>query len=290
MPLEPSELVSLLDLERLEDGLYRGRQPEHSRLARVYGGQVMAQALMAACRSVHESRFVHSLHAYFLLGGDPSIPIVYDVERIRDGGSFSTRRVAARQHGEVIFYMTASFHKTESGYEHQDAMPDVPSVDATAQMENLAGFSSEDAKFGWAEEWSALDMRYIGDNRDADDPDRALHPAKQQLWIRARGELPDDQVLHRCVLTYISDLTLLGSSLRPHAVGIDSPTIQSASLDHSMWFHHPVQAGAWHLYDQGSPAAVGARGLGTGRIFSQDGVLVATVAQEGLIRAVKKPV
>lgn len=287
VPATIEQLVDLLDLEQLEEDLYRGTHPEGSTLTRVFGGQVAAQALMAASRSVPEERPVHSLHVYFLLGGDPSVPIVYDVERIRDGRSFSTRRVSARQHGKVIFYMTASFHRTEDGYEHQNAMPDVPPVDASPALSEVLGYVDERAAAHWRSEWAALDVRYVGDNREADDPARTLVPAIQRLWLRAGGELPDDPVLNACVLTYISDLTLLGSSLVPHGLTIGSPRIQPASLDHAMWFHRPVRADHWMLYDQTSPSAIGARGFTTANIFAEDGALVASVAQEGLIRPVK---
>ncbi|MGH3425220.1 MAG: acyl-CoA thioesterase [Nocardioidaceae bacterium] len=287
MPSSLAELVDLLDLEQLEEDLFRGRQPPQSEMTRVFGGQVAAQALMAACRSVDRPRHVHSLHAYFLLGGDPSIPIVYDVDRIRNGGSFSTRRVSARQHGEVIFYMTASFHKDEPGFDHQDTMPDVPGVDGSVRLADLLGTSNKKAAEHWMKEWSALDVRYIGDNRDDADPSKKLVPAVQRMWFRANGDLPDDASLNACVLAYISDLSLLGSALMPHGVMIGSPRIQPASLDHAVWFHRPVKADEWLLYDQTSPSASGARGFATANIYTQDGRLVASVAQEGLIRPIE---
>lgn len=286
MPSSLNELITLLDLEKLEDDLYRGHQPANSDMPRVYGGQVAAQALMAAVRSVEESRRVHSLHSYFILGGDPRIPIVYDVERIRDGGSFSTRRVSARQHGEIIFYMTASFHREEPGFEHQASMPEVPAVKDSPVLSDLLAKISPEYGQHWIDEWSSMEMRYVGDNRAADDPNRVFDPAVQRIWFRANGEMPDDALLNTCVLTYISDLSLLGASLTPHGKRIGDPSIQPASLDHTMWFHRPVKADQWHLYDQNSPIATGARGLATARIFAEDGILVATVAQEGLIRQV----
>lgn len=288
MPSSLDELVDLLHLEKLEEDLYRGGQPRTSELPRVFGGQVAAQALMAACKSVQESRQVHSLHSYFILGGDPSIPIVYDVERIRDGGSFSTRGISARQHGEIIFYMTASFHKSESGFDHQDSMPQVPAVEDSIKLEDLIGSINQERANRWIEEWSALEVRYIGDNRAEDDRSKQSMPAVQRMWFRAAGDLPKDPALNACVLTYTSDLTLLGSSLIPHGVVIGSPTVQAASLDHAMWFHREIHADEWMLYDQTSPSASGARGLATGKIFAQDGTLVATVAQEGLIRPVAR--
>lgn len=284
MPASVAELVALLELEQLEEDLYRGAQPSTSELPRVYGGQVAAQALMAACCSVRPDRPVHSLHSYFLLPGDPTAPIVYDVQRIRDGGSFSTRRVAARQHGEVIFYLTASFHREESGFEHQETMPDVPAVADAMRVEDLLGVRDGQRARRWMEEWSALDVRYVGDNRPHDHPGKDEVPAVQRLWLRVNGTLPDDPALNACALTYASDLTLLGSALVPHGVFIGSDEVQAASLDHSMWFHRPVHADSWLLYDQSSPSASNARGLAIGKMYDEAGVLVATVAQEGLIR------
>ncbi|MGH3357817.1 MAG: acyl-CoA thioesterase, partial [Nocardioidaceae bacterium] len=242
VPASIAELVGLLDLERLEEDLFRGSHPSDSDMPRVFGGQVAAQALMAACSSIPASRRVHSLHAYFLLGGDPSVPIVYDVDRIRDGGSFSTRRVSARQHGEVIFYMTASFHKDEPGYDHQNRMPEVPAVEDSIEMVDLLSSMNAQIAEHWKREWSALDLRYVGDNRPDGDRARESVPAAQRIWFRANGDLPDDPVLNACVLTYISDLSLLGTALLPHGVLIGSPRIQPASLDHAVWFHRPVKA------------------------------------------------
>lgn len=285
MPASLDELVALLDLEPLEVGLYRGRQPEESTVTRVFGGQVAAQAVTAAQLTVPAERHIHSLHAYFILGGDPAIPIVYDVENVRDGGSFTTRRVAARQHGEIIFYMTASFQKEEDGWTHQDAMPDVPRPeDATPLMDLLGSISPDDAE-RWRREWSSFDLRYVGDNRS--DDDRQAVPAVQRLWFRADGTLPASPIVHTAAFTYISDFSLLGVALLPHGELIGSPRVQPASLDHTIWFHRPIAADQWLLYDQTSPSASGARGLATARVFSEDGTLVATVAQEGLIRQVR---
>ncbi|AWB92161.1 acyl-CoA thioesterase [Aeromicrobium chenweiae] len=288
MPASLSDVIGLLDLEQLEVGLFRGSQPEGSSLKRVFGGQVAAQALMAAQHTVPEDRHVHSLHLYFILGGDPTIPIVYDVENVRDGRSFTTRRVAARQHGEIIFYMTASFQVVEDGWDHQDVMPPVPSPDESTPLVDIIAMRGPEATEHWKKEWSSFDMRYIGDNRPADDPQRALVPAVQRLWFRADGTLPESRQIHNAAFAYISDLSLLGASLVPHAQFIGSPEVQPASLDHTIWFHRPVAADQWLLYDQTSPSASGARGLSTARVFSEDGILVATVAQEGLIRRVTK--
>jgi acyl-CoA thioesterase-2 len=286
VPHSVPELLDILALERLEFDLYRGRQPDTA-LQRVFGGQVAAQALFAACQTVEDDVVVHSLHSYFLRPGDTSIPIVYDVERIRDGKSFSTRRVVARQHGKSIFYLTASFHVDEVGFDHQDAMPEVPAPEDCPSLGDLyrkvTGRADDDS---WEREWAALDVRYAADSR----PDGSLagpdQPARTQIWLRAAGSVPDDVVLNTCVLTYASDLTLLGVALVPHGLLIGSRQIQPASLDHSMWFHRPFRADEWMLYDQHSPSASGGRGFATGRVFSRTGTLIASVAQEGLIRPV----
>ena len=284
MPASLDELVTLLDLEPLEVGLFRGGQPEGSSLKRVFGGQVAAQAVTAAQLTVPEDRHIHSLHAYFLLGGDPSIPIVYDVENVRDGGSFTTRRIAARQHGENIFYMTASFQRTEDGFDHQDVMPQVPSPEESVPLLDVIRQVRPQEVESWKREWSSFDLRYIGDNRPADDPTRATVPAVQRLWFRADGTLPASRIIHTAAFVYISDFSLLGVALLPHGELISSPRVQPASLDHTIWFHRPFRADRWWLYDQWSPSAQSARGLAIGRVFTEDGTLVATVAQEGLIR------
>jgi acyl-CoA thioesterase-2 len=283
VPHTVTELVDLLDLERLEVDLYRGRQPDTA-MQRVFGGQVAAQALRAACATVDSARHAHSMHAYFLRPGDTAIPIVYDVERIRDGGSFSTRRVVARQSGRTIFFLTASFDRDEIGFDHQDAMPDVPAPEACPTLGELVGEVTERAREVWDREWAALDIRYAGDSRPGGRLEDARVPARTQLWVRAAGPVPDDDVLHRCVLAYLSDLTLLGVSLVPTGLLVGSAQIQAASLDHAMWFHRPFRSDDWLLYDQYSPSASGGRGFTAGRIFSRSGALVASVAQEGLIR------
>lgn len=284
MPSSLEEVVVLLDLEELEVGLYRGSQPESSTLKRVFGGQVAAQALMAAQLTVPQDRHVHSMHVYFILGGDPRIPIVYDVQVVRDGGSFNTRRVEARQHGAIIFYMTASFQKQEGGFDHQDRMPVVPAPDDVPHLRDIIAAGGDDHSLSWKKEWSSFDMRYVGDNRDDDDPQREYVPVCQRLWFRANGTLPVSTNVHNAAFAYISDFSLLGAALVPHGVHIGSPEVQPASLDHTIWFHRPIAADQWLLYDQTSPSASGARGLSTARVFAQDGALVATVAQEGLIR------
>jgi acyl-CoA thioesterase-2 len=286
VPNSVPELLDILQLERLDLDLYRGQQPD-TVLQRVFGGQVAAQALFAACQTVDDDVSVHSMHSYFLRPGDTSIPIVYDVERIRDGKSFSTRRVVARQHGKSIFYLTASFHIDELGFDHQDAMPSVPPPDDCEDMGELfRRVTGREDDRTWEREWAALDVRYAADSRTGGalaDPEL---PARTQIWLRAAGAVPDDPILNTCVLTYASDLTLLGVSLVPHGVIIGSRHVLPASLDHSMWFHRQFRADDWMLYDQHSPSASGGRGFAIGRVFSVDGRLIASVAQEGLIRPV----
>ncbi|MFI5707360.1 acyl-CoA thioesterase [Kribbella sp. NPDC051620] len=273
MPESLQDLVELLDLEKIDADLFRGRQPQTT-AQRVFGGQVLGQALAAAGRTVAEDRIVHSLHGYFLRPGDTSVPIEYHPELIRDGRSFSSRRVVATQRGKTIFYMSASFQVPEPGLDHADRMPDdlvAPEEAPTlaSVFEAASGRKAED----WNKEWAALDVRLAG-------------LTGRQFWIRAAGKLADDQALHACVLAYASDLTLLGASLLPHGIIIGDRRIQPASIDHALWFHRPFRADEWLLYDQASPSASGARGFATGRLFSQDGRLVASVAQEGLIRPI----
>ncbi len=284
MPNSVPDLLDLLELERLEVNLYRGRQPDTA-MQRVFGGQVAAQALRAACHTVPDSLSAHSMHSYFLRPGDTAVPIVYDVERIRDGRSFSTRRVVARQHGTSIFYLTASFHVAEIGFDHQDTMPAVPEPDDCPSLGDLyRQVTGRDDDHSWEREWAALDVRYAADSRPGGALENPAQPARTQIWLRAAGEVPADREVDTCVLTYASDLTLLGVSLVPHGLIIGSRKIQPASLDHSMWFHRPFRSDEWMLYDQHSPSASGARGLALGQVYSRDGTLIATVAQEGMIR------
>jgi acyl-CoA thioesterase-2 len=283
VPRSADELVELLDLETIDVNLFRGIQPD-TMLQRVFGGQVAAQSLVAGARTVDPPLSVHSLHSYFLRPGDPAVPIVYDVERMRDGRSFSTRRIVARQHGRSIYFMTASFQVPEDGFDHQDVMPAVPSPEDAMDVAELVRRESPGRAEEWLTEWAVLEMRAVGDSRPGGELPRDEHPARSRLWMRISGKLDDDDVTHRAAFTYASDMTLLGSALVPHGVAISSPKVQSASLDHTVWFHRPFRADEWWLYDQVSPSASGARGLGIGRVFAQDGRLVATVAQEGLIR------
>jgi acyl-CoA thioesterase II len=271
MPESLEDLVDLLDLELIDVDLFRGRQPETS-MQRVFGGQVLGQALVAATRTVPADRAVHSLHAYFLRPGDTSVPIVYRPEPTRDGGTFSSRRVVASQHGKAILYMSASFQRAEPGLDHADPAPDgLLSPDEAPTLASVLEARSGRPADDWNREWAALDVRLAG-------------TTGTRFWIRAAGKLPDDQSLHSCVLAYASDLTLLGASLLPHRLMIGDPRIQPASLDHAMWFHRSFRADEWLLYDQASPSASGARGFATGRLFTVDGTLVASVVQEGLIR------
>jgi len=288
MPATVTDLLELLQLT--PDGVDRfvARQPETA-LQHVFGGQVAAQALTAATSTVsggglESTPVVHSLHAYFLRPGQTGTPITYEVERLRDGRAFATRRVQASQDDVPIFVSIVSFHVPEPGFAHADAMPDVPpAADCPTLGDILAGVSGRDPT-AFLSEWDALEVRYVGDNR----PDGVLapdaHPARARLWIRTAGELPSDPAIHASVLTYASDLTLLGAALVPHGTYIGAPGLLVASIDHAMWFHRPVRADEWMLYDQISPSATAALGFVTGRLFAVDGTLIASVAQEGLLR------
>lgn len=286
MPQSVEELVALLELEEIEIGLFRARQPDTS-LQRVFGGQVLAQALMAAARTVPVTRVLHSLHGYFLRPGRTDIPLVYDVEAVRDGGTFSSRRVVTRQGGVVIFYLSSSFHETEEGFEHQDPAPaEVPPPEHCPTLgEVLARASGRPVQL-WEREWGVLDVRYIGDSRHGGNLADPSHPARARVWVRTNSALPDERRLHQAALAYLSDLTLLSASTVPHNVFIGL-NVQAASIDHAMWFHRPFRADEWLLYDQVSPSASGGLGLSTARLF-QGQQLISNVAQEGLIRPLRK--
>jgi acyl-CoA thioesterase-2 len=274
-----NQLVHLLDLEPIEVNIFRGIQPVEER-QRVFGGQVAAQALMAAGRTVATGR-VHSLQAYFLRPGDPEVPILYEVDRIRDGRSFSTRRVVAIQHGEAIFNLAASFHVDENGPEHQLAMPEVPDPETLPTLTERLEQWKDDLST-WFYRPHPIDQRYIGSISWAaggSDPD-----PRQRLWLRADGELPDDPLLHACVAAYASDLSLYDTIVRSHEIRWDDANFMGASLDHCMWFHRSFRADEWLLYDTDSPIATGARGLARGLIFDRSGRLVVSVVQEGLVR------
>lgn len=275
-------LLEILDLEPLEVNLFRGRSPQSS-WQRVFGGQVIGQALVAATRTV-EQLPVHSLHGYFMLAGDPKVPIVYEVDRLRDGRSFTTRGVRAIQHGRAIFSMLVSFHRDEPGFSHQAEMPKVPGPDELPSDEeirkNILPSMPEQVRKYYERE-RPIELRPVEfaryTSRDHREP-------KFHVWIRSTAPLPADAAIHQCVLAYASDMTLLDTSLIPHGRTVFDPSIQAASLDHALWFHRPFRADEWLLYAQDTPNASGARGLSRGLIFSQDGTLVATVMQEGLIR------
>jgi acyl-CoA thioesterase-2 len=277
-------LLDLLDLEDLGGGRFRGQVPEVGP-QRVFGGQVAGQALVAASRTVDPGRRVHSLHGYFVRPGDSTEPIAYEVENVRDGRSFSVRRSVALQHDAPIFFMSASFHRSEESLDHQaPAPPDVPPPDEVPTMtERLARYPE---RLGiWATLPRPIDLRYVGEPGWVRPGDRPSDPY-QRVWMRVDGKLPDDPTLHACLAAYASDLTLLDSVLSVHGEVWGPGGFVGASLDHAMWFHRPFRADEWFLYDCWSPTASGARGLGTGRMFTPDGRHVATVVQEGLLRRV----
>ncbi|KUI18433.1 acyl-CoA thioesterase II [Mycolicibacterium acapulense] len=269
-------IEQILDLEQLEVNIYRGSvfSPESGFLQRTFGGHVAGQSLVSAVRTVDPTFQVHSLHGYFLRPGDAKTPTVYIVERLRDGGSFITRRVNAIQHGETIFSMSASFQTDQSGIEHQDAMPVAPPPDDCPGLNEIKAF--DDAGFNQFAEW---DVRIVPQEKLTRLPGKA---SQQQVWFRHRDPLPDDYVLHICALAYMSDLTLLGSAQVHHAG--ERQHLQVASLDHAMWFMRSFRADEWLLYDQSSPSASGGRSLCQGKIFNQYGEMVAAVMQEGLTR------
>ncbi len=274
-------LVDLLDLEQLEVNLFRGVSPPQSP-TRVFGGQVAAQALVAAGRTVPADREVHSLHAYFIRPGDPRVPIVYEAERVRDGRSFTTRRVLAIQHGEAIFSLSASFQVQEQGLEHTEPAPE--GVPAPETLPDLGERVRDGRGVGWMSRIPRpIDMRFVTEPVWSPDRTGAVE-GPSQVWMRADGTLPDDRLLHVCLLTYASDLTLLGSVIARH----DQQQVQMASLDHAMWFHRPFRADEWLLYTCYSPTATGSRGLATGRFTTRDGTLVATTVQEGLVRVPRR--
>ncbi len=278
------DLLAILDLETLEHNLFRGRSPQ-SAWQRVFGGQVIGQALVAAQRTVDAARHVHSLHCYFMRPGDPAVPIIYEVDRIRDGGSFTTRRVVAIQHGHAIFSLSASFQKEEPGLDHQIPMPQdvTPPENLRTQREFLQEFGDsvpENIRRYWARERPIEVRPVIVEHYTS----RDKLPPRQDVWIRTTGPVPDDRALQAAVLAYLSDMTLLDTSTFAHGRNGFDPDIQMASLDHAMWFHRPHRLDDWLLYTQDSPSAQGARGFSRGSLYALDGTLVASVAQEGLVR------
>ena len=286
MPGALDGLLALLDLEELEVNVFRGRSPQENR-QRVFGGQVAGQALVAAGRTVDRG-IVHSLHAYFLRPGDPSTPILYLVDRIRDGRTFTTRRVVAIQHGQAIFHLSASFQPDEPGPEHGLPMPEAPDPESLVSLSDWLAPRLADMPEG-LRQWFTRDRPIEVRPVEPMDPFHPLpRPPRQRVWIRASGRLPDSLLLHQCVVAYASDLTLLDTATLPHAIAWNDPSYVMASLDHAMWFHRPFRVDEWLLYDQESPAAHGARGFATGHLFTRDGRLVVSVAQEGLIRPVAR--
>jgi len=278
-----ADLLSILDLEPLEDNLFRGRSPQHA-WQRVYGGQILGQALVAATRTVERQRIAHSLHAYFLQPGDLARPIIYGVERVRDGGSFTTRRVTATQHGRAMFVMSASFHKVEPGLDHQEPMPKAPTPEELPNEQELKAMMLEKLPESIRTYWESerpIELRPLDVSRYLTRKPLTL---RQSLWMRATGPLPDDLALHQCVLAYASDFSLLDTALIPHGKLMFDNDIQLASLDHALWFHRPFRADDWLLYVQESPSSHGARGFCRGDVFTHTGRLVASVAQEGLMR------
>jgi len=275
-------LLAILNLETLEQNLFRGVSPQ-SGWQRVFGGQVIGQALVAAYRTI-EDRAAHSLHAYFLRAGDPKVPILYEVDRIRDGTSFSTRRVVAIQHGQAIFSMAVSFHKHEEGLSHQAKMPDVPQPEALPSeaelKEGMIGRMPEPLKAYWQRE-RPIEIRPVDLSRYTSPGKRT---ASQQVWIKATGELGDNLACNQCVLAYASDFTLLDTALIAHGRFVFDPSLMLASLDHAIWFHRPFRIDDWLLYSQDSPSSAGARAFCRGTLFTRSGELVASTAQEGLVR------
>ncbi len=278
-----NELLSILNLEQLELNLFRGNSPQVG-WQRVFGGQVIGQSMVAAGNTVNPEFHIHSLHANFLVPGDPTIPIIYQVERLRDGRSFVTRRITAIQHGQAIFAMSASYQKDEPGYEHQLPMPNVPMPETLPTEEefraNVIPLMPPEVR-NYFERMRPLDVRPVDSSRYDLKPG---HPPYFNCWFKASSRLPDDPAIHRVVLAYASDFTLLDSSLVVHGRSVIERSMQAASLDHALWFHRPFRADEWLLYAQDSPSTMGARGFSRGLIYRQDGTLVASVAQEGLIR------
>jgi acyl-CoA thioesterase-2 len=281
------QLLGILDLEKLEYNLYRGRSPQVN-WQRVFGGQTVAQAMVAAQRTVTPDRHIHSLHGYFMRPGDIKVPILYQVDRIRDGDSFTTRRVVAIQHGQAIFSLEASFQVDEQGLEHQLPIPtDIPPPESLQNQRELlekAAHVPEAIRRFWARE-RPLELRPVN-LRHYESRDKL--PPRQSVWIRLTGPAPADRALQSVLLAYLSDMTLLDTSTFAHGRGLFDPDIQAASLDHAMWFHRPHALDDWLLYSQDSPSSSGSRGFSRGALYARDGTLIASVAQEGLIRLRRK--
>lgn len=278
------EIVDLLDVERIEKNLYRG---ENHKTEHVFGGQVLAQAIASAFRTVEADHELHSLHAYFLRAGDWNVPILYDVDRIRDGRSFSTRRVVAIQHGRAIFNLSSSWHRREAGLEHALPMPDVPPPEALRGDREvfleMAASRPDVSRFAFR--FEAIDSRQV---ERVTMMDEGTHPPFKHTWLRTREALPDNPEVHLAMLAYMSDLDFMSTSMLPHGRNLMRESVQGASLDHSLWFHRPFRADDWLLFAKESPNASGARGFVRGQFFTRTGELVATAAQECLIRPVAK--
>lgn len=285
----PAALLDMLKVERLELELFRGTGTGGETSLRIFGGHVIGQALNAAGQTV-KGRACHSLHAYFMRPGDPEIPVIYNVERARDGGSFTTRHVTAIQHGRQILNMSASFHVAEEGWHHQHPMPDIPGPENIPSREQVrareADLASEKQRADFLRP-RPIEIRELA-------PQKSFAPEVMSdvnhLWFRMQAAKVADPLMHQCLLAYASDMNLLGSSLRPHGLSWFTGNVMTASLDHAMWFHAPIRFEKWHLYTMDSPFTGGARGFNRGQVYSQDGRLVASVAQEGLLRPVKRPV
>lgn len=279
------KIIEILDLEEIEKNHYRATSPNEG-WQRVYGGQVIGQALVAASRTVDEDRHAHSLHGYFLRGGDTEIPILFKVDRIRDGRSFTTRRVVAIQRGEPIFTMSISFQIDEAGLNHQFEMPQAPGPETLQDEDELRAEQAAEWPDEIRENFVATSSIQIRPVEPVNLLDPEPLPPKQMCWMKTRESLPDDQRLHQCVLAYLSDWSLLDTAVRPHGISYLGDNLQMASLDHAMWFHRPFRADEWLLYEQDSPAAGGARGFNRGLIYNQAGELVASTTQEGLMRLI----
>lgn len=281
-----ADLLDLLDIERLEVDLFRGTGAGGETTKRIFGGHVIAQALAAAYRTVPD-RLCHSLHAYFIRPGDPAIPVIYQVDRARDGGSFTTRRVVAIQHGKQILNMSASFHVDEEGWDFQHNMPDVPGPDGLKNREELRTEYEDRIPEKWKSDFlrkRPIEIREVAP-RDLFKP--AVADDTNHLWFRMQAAKGQGPQMQHCLLAYASDMNLLGSSLRPHGLTFFTGEVMTASLDHALWFHGPAHFGDWHLYTMDAPFTGGARGFNRGSIYNQNGQLMASVAQEGLMRPYK---
>ncbi|MEM8728609.1 MAG: acyl-CoA thioesterase II [Pseudomonadota bacterium] len=279
------QLLSLLDLEQLEVDLFRGMGGGGETAKRIFGGQVIAQALMAAYRTV-EDRLCHSLHAYFIRPGDPTIPVIYQVDRARDGGSFTTRRVVAIQHGRQILNLSASFHVEEEGWSHQHPMPEVPAPQDLTPLQTRRANAADRVPTALRDAFLRLRPIEICEVDPLDFFEPSPADDRNQIWFRLQGAAGATPVMQHCLLAYASDMHLLGSALRPHGLTWFQPHVMTASLDHAMWFHAPIAFENWHLYAMDSPQSHGGRGFNRGTIYTQDGQLVASTAQEGLIRPI----